>query len=454
MNKQGVILVVDDDALVLEALYEIFIDDYEIVLASSGKEAIEQLRKLTVCNAIILDIRMAKLDGLQTASELQRISPDIPIIFHTGYPGDYSENDIEKKYQPFDYVGKNESPVRLQRAVRNAVAFHHLHTGKTALIEMARNHHGLVGHSAPMQEVYKTIEKIGPTDSKVMILGPTGTGKELVARAIHSRSARENKQLAIFNCNHKSADLVGSELFGHLKGSFTGAIADRIGMFEYADKGTLFLDEIGDLDSATQAKILRVIETGEMQKIGSPEIIKVDVRLICATHQNLKELVDRGEFREDLYFRLKGVTIHMPALKSRREDIGDLIDYSIEKCCSTDGGGLKVFEPEARELLIAYDWPGNVRQLIDTVNSLIYLTPSYYITAKAVEKYLQFESSLDNHGRSLSEQLRNFKRTVLLQTLDRTDNNVSAAARELHVDASNLRKLIKDLNIELPSQHE
>lgn len=447
MDKVGRILIVDDDPMVLEAIKETFIDDYEIALASSGEEAVSFLTDNQNVDAIILDIRMARVDGLVTASKLKEINPNIPIIFHTGYPGEYSEKTIEKDYQPFDYVGKNERPARLRRAVRNAVEFYQLKTSSSDLINLAKVNYEMVGSSEKMQEVYQKIEKIGSTDSKVMILGQTGTGKELVARAIHKRSSRSDKPLAILNCHHKESGLIESELFGHLRGSFTGAYEDQVGMFEYAHKGTLFLDEIGDLDITTQAKILRVLESGEINKIGSPEVINVDARFICATNLNLEERVADGSFREDLFYRLRGVVIHTPALRDRREDISELLDYFIERCCANSGSSLKIFEPKARDLLIQYDWPGNVRQIMDTVQSLIYLSPSYYITHKEVVDYLECSPCSDNIGGSLSARVREFKKTTILQTLDRQNHNISAVARELKVDPSNLRKLIKELNI-------
>ncbi len=447
MDKLGRILIVDDDPMVLEAIKESFIDEFEIILASSGEEAVSLLTDSQNIDTIILDIRMARVDGLVTASRLKEISPHIPIIFHTGYPGEYSEESIEKDYQPFDYVGKNERPARLRRAVRNAVQFYQLKTSSSDLINMAKVNYEMVGSSEKMQEVYQKIEKIGSTDSKVMILGQTGTGKELVARAIHKRSNRSDKPLAILNCHHKESGLIESELFGHLRGSFTGAFQDQIGMFEFAHNGTLFLDEIGELDVSTQAKILRVLESGEINKIGSPEIVKVDARFICATNLNLEKKVADGSFREDLFYRLRGVVIHTPALKDRREDIPELLDFFIERCCSKSGSSLKVFEPKARDLLIQYDWPGNVRQLMDTVQSLIYLSPSYYITHKEVVDYLECSPYSGNNGGSLSETVREFKKTVILQALDRHNHNISASARELKVDPSNLRKLIKELNI-------
>ena len=447
MERLGTVLIVDDDALVLEALKQTFMDDYRVVAASTGEEAVAAVKSDHDLDTVVLDIRMAKMDGLQTAHLIRQINPELPIIFHTGYPGEYSESRIEKDHQPFDYVGKNEQPERLIRAVKNAVSFYRLKADSATLVALAHRHFGMVGKSKAMQEIYQTIEKIAPTDNKVMIFGQTGTGKELVARAIHKRSRRAGARLVILNCNHKAPDLVESELFGHLRGSFTGAIADRMGLLEYADGGTLFLDEIGDLDMTTQARLLRVIETGEMERIGSPEVRHVNVRCICATNRDLAKLVDESKFREDLFYRLKGVTITIPPLKQRREDIPELIDFFVEDYSLKEGDGIKIFEPAARDLLIEYDWPGNVRQLLDTVQSLIDLSFSSFITRQEVENYLAHGNDRHVDEGSFHDRVREFKRTIIIQALARNNNNVSAAARELSLDPSNFRKMIKDLGL-------
>lgn len=447
MERLGEILIVDDDPLVLEALKLTFVDDYRVIAVSTGAEAVAAVESNGSLDTVVLDIRMAKMDGLQTAQLIKQIKPELPIIFHTGYPGDYSESRIEKDHHPFDYVGKNECPERLVRAVRNAVSFARLKSDSAHLVCFARQQFGLVGKSRAMQEIYQTIEKIAPTDNKVMILGETGTGKELVARAIHNRSRRAHEQLVILNCNHKSPDLIESELFGHLRGSFTGAVADRMGLFEYANNSTLFLDEIGDLDMTTQAKLLRVVETGEMQRMGSPEVIHVDVRVICAANRDLEKLVKEKKFREDLFYRLKGVTIFIPPLNQRREDIPDLIDFFIEDYSLKKGDGIKIFEPAARDLLVEYDWPGNVRQLLETIQALIDLSFSSYITRQEVENHLAYGKDGHDNGGVFHDRVREFKRLLIVQTLAHNNNNVSASARELSLDPSNLRKMIKDLDI-------
>ncbi|MFH1686035.1 MAG: sigma-54 dependent transcriptional regulator [bacterium] len=447
MAQSGKILIVDDDDLVLEALRQSFLDDFEVVTASSGAEALDIIKDTLDFDAIILDIRMAKMDGLHTAGKIRARDPEVPVIFHTGYPGEYSESAIDTEYRPFDYIGKNERPDRLIQSVHNAVRFRRMKAGSDELVQIAQRDFAIVGSSAVMREVYQTIEKIGPTDNKVMILGPTGSGKELVARALHRRSGRANRQLVPFNCNHKAPDLVESELFGHLRGSFTGAYSDQLGIIEYANGSTLFLDEIGNLDITTQGKLLRVLETGELSRIGSPEIITVDVRIICATNSNLKGMVDHGAFREDLYYRLKGITIELPALRNRREDIPELIEYFAVNTCRRRGEALRIFTSEARDLLIEYDWPGNVRQLADTVQSLIDLSASQLITREEVADYLGLGGEDQNPDQDFHQKVREYKRTLLIKAMAEHQGNVSATARALRFDPANLRKMLKSLEL-------
>ncbi len=447
LEEKPHILIVDDDPLVLDSLNQVFMDDYIVAKASSGLEAIEQVKKGTDLGVIILDIRMAGMDGFDTAEQIKRIDPRIPIVFYSGYPGDFTDGQIDRDYQPFDFVMKNEAPSRLIRTVHNAVKMHNLQSGKGDLVSLAKDEYGMVGRSHKMLDVFETIENISPTESKVMILGPTGSGKELVARAIHAKSRRQSRPLAILNCNHKPADLIESELFGHLKGSFTGAVIDRLGLFEYADGGTVFLDEIGDLDMNSQTKLLRVIETGEMRKIGAPDSIKVDVRILCATHHHLGRMVEEKRFREDLFYRLKGVTISLPPLEDRREDIPDLIDYFMERHCKSSGIPLKIMEPTARDLMIEYEWPGNVRQLKDTIEALANLTPSSYISRREAEAFLEYDIVSSHTRGTYSDQIRAAKKTIIVKALARNYYNISAAARELQIDRSNLHKLVKDLGL-------
>lgn len=449
MCKRGRILVIDDNPDMLIALEQLFMDEFEVMVAGSGEDGLRCLEKQPDIDAVVLDIRMAKMDGLQTASRIKKTCPDTPIIFNTAHAGDYSKESIDREHQPFDYIPKSEPPQRLVDSVREAVDRRQLLSDRRKLTAYARSRWGIIGRSRRMLEAYKVIVRIAPSDGKVMILGPTGTGKELVARAIHDNSRRADSRIVVFNCSHRDSGLVESELFGHVKGAFTGANRDSPGVFKYADGGTVFLDEIGELDLVTQVKLLRVIEEGVIRRVGSPQPIGVNVRVICATHRNLPELVKQSRFRKDLYFRLGTTAIYLPPLFERREDIPDLIDFFVERYCDNTDNGVKLFDRSARDLLIEYDWPGNIRQLRETVESLINLTPSHLITRADVENLLGYSGNGSSPGKTYQELVRDNKRIIIVRALDHHSWNMSAAARELGLDPANLRKMIKNLDIEL-----
>ncbi len=454
MAVSGKILIVDDDPLVLEALRQEFTDEYDILTADSGEEGLRLISRHPDLDAAVLDIRMARVDGFQIAAAIRSRFPDLPVIFNTAYAGEYSETEIEEQHRPFEILGKDESPYRLRRTVRNAVDFHRLQCENgDDLVDLALREYQMVGRSPVMRRIYQKIEKIGPTESKVMVLGPTGSGKELVARALHRRSHRADAPLRILNCNHKAPDLVESELFGHLRGSFTGAHTDRIGIVEAAHGGTLFLDEIGNLDIVTQGKLLRVLETGEMNRLGSVEVIRVDVRLICATNCDLEKMVASGSFRHDLYYRIKGVTIVLPPLSERAEDIPELVSYFARLYAEKRGEPAKLFHCDAIELMRQYEWPGNVRFLNETVKSLIDLSNSTLITRDDVADYLGFDGvealpePAEVDGDTLSEQVRQFKIRLIRRRMADHEGNLSAVARSLGLDRSNLRRTMGDLGL-------
>lgn len=447
------ILVVDDDRAALEALEALFSDDYRVLTAGSGEAAVEALDDCEDIASVVMDIRMPGMDGIEAARLIRGKRPDLPVIFHTGYPGEYDQDKIDEAEKPFDYIHKAGSVSRLTRAVRNAVDAYSNHKRVRQLCERAEASLGMVGRSAVMREVFRLVWKVAPTDYKVLVIGETGTGKELVARALHAGSGRADKPLAIISCSHKSPDLIESELFGHVRGSFTGAVTDRVGLFEYANGGTVFLDEVGDLDIGTQAKVLRVLETGEYQKVGSPETLFVSVRLVSATNRDLEEMVEAGTFRRDLYFRLRGITIKLPPLRDRREDIPLLAERFLNGCTIESDLPPKILDKSAIAELVKFEWPGNVRQLKDTIESLTVLTDSDLIVGSDVQRYLEAdtatapESGTSQHLRS---RLMEYRRNIIIETLHETDGNISAAARILGVDRNNLRKMIIDHGIELP----
>lgn len=446
------ILVVDDDPRVLGALKDLFEDDYLVLTAASAPGAISTVEDHAEIATVVMDIKMEGMDGIHAAREISRLREGLPIIFHTGYPGEYDESEIDAREKPFDFVLKGTSSQRLIRSVRNGVEAWCLRGNLGRLSQVGEREYGMIGRSEGILKVFRQIQRVAPYDTKVMILGETGTGKELVARAIHSASPRGDKRLAIFNCNHKDPSLVESELFGYVKYAFTDAKIDRIGLFEYADGGTVFLDEIGDLDITTQGKLLRVLETGEYQPIGSPQMRHTDIRLVCATHRNLEELVNQHLFRDDLFYRLKGVEICLPPLRNRREDIPLIAEHYKDRLTIEQDMPPKVFDSSAMDILINFDWPGNVRQLLDTVEALVYLTDSHLILGEDVERQLRLAPAQpDNHAcnRSLAERVREFRRNCIIEALRQAGNNISEAARILNVDRANLRKEILALGINL-----
>ncbi len=447
-DDKNKILLVDDDKAVLQMLHEIFRNEYETILASSGMSAIQNFKENPEIATVVLDIKMPEIDGLTVNRELKKIDPTIRVILHTGYPGDYLEDEIEEREKPFDYVPKGDSITRLRRSVKRAVESFRLENDNKRLARYAEDHYGLVGKSEPMREVFRLIRKVSNSDSNVMILGETGTGKELVSKAIHYNSDRGMKKFGILNCNHKSSDLVESDLFGHKKGAFTTALYDRMGLLESANQGTVLLDDIGDLMLQTQTNLLRVLEDKTFTRMGEDNPRSVDVRFLSATHRDLEKMVEEETFREDLFYRLNTIEIHLPPLRDRREDIPLLVERFIDEFTIEKGKALKVFDKYAMNALIDYDWPGNVRALKHTVEAMIVLTDSDIIMANDVNKYLKIKPCENNGSqKSFKEQLDECKRRICIKALQETDGNRSKAARLLQMDRSNFLKLLDRLGL-------
>jgi DNA-binding NtrC family response regulator len=451
MRNKCKILLVDDDPRVLETLYKIFREEYEIITAGSGGDVINIISRDKDIAVVVMDIKMPGIDGIQTAREIKKIYAELPIIFHTGYPGDYDEDEIDEKEKPFDYVQKGEPISRLARSVRNAAEAYRLKKNSWFAGKLAHDNFNMIGQSPAMKKVYENIRKIASTDTNVLITGETGTGKDLTAKAIHNNSRRRNKSFLTINCHHRSQELTASELFGHLRGSFTHAFNDQIGKFELADRGTIFFDEISDLDPDTQAKLLKVMQDGEFSPIGSPDVRKTDVRVIFATHQNLSNLIKQGKLRDDLYFRIGGTKIELPPLRDRKEDIPLLVEEFSYHYTLKEALFPKIFDQSAISALLAYDWPGNIRELEKAIETLIIMCDSDIIMDIDVRNHLKQDQDedfqIDNDSMGLTARIRVFRRNCIVDALSRTNHNIAAAARILKVDRANLRKMMNDLGI-------
>ncbi len=382
------ILIIDDEEAIRNALRDILeMEDYDIEEAKDGIEALSKIKQKGY-DAIICDIKMPKMDGMEVLERVQILSPDIPIIMISGH-GDIDTAVETVKKGAFDYISKPPDLNRLLITIRNALDKSSLVSETKVLkkkITKSKTQE-IVGDSAAITKIKETIERIAPTDARVMITGPNGTGKELVARWIHEKSERSDKFLVEVNCAAIPSELIESELFGHEKGAFTSAIKQRIGKFEQAHGGTLFLDEIGDMSLSAQAKVLRALQEHKITRVGGDKDLKVDVRVIAATNKDLRKEIAEGRFREDLYHRLAVIIIQVPALNDRRDDIPLLVEHFVDAVCSEYGRPVKKVQPDAIKLLQEMDWTGNIRELRNVIERLIILSETE-ITASDVQCYV------------------------------------------------------------------
>ena len=315
---------------------------------------------------------MPKMDGVEVLEAVKKIKPEVPIVMISGH-GDLDTAVNTMRLGAFDYISKPPDLNRLLNTVRNALDRKELVVENKRLKKKVSKNYEMIGNSKAITQIKDIIDKVAPTEARVLIAGPNGTGKELVAHWLHKKSARANGPMIEVNCAAIPSELIESELFGHIKGSFTGANKDRAGKFEAANGGTIFLDEIGDMSLSAQAKVLRALQENKIQRVGNDKDIKVDVRVIAATNKNLKKEIEEGKFREDLYHRLAVILIKVPALNERRDDIPILVDYFSDKISKEQGTVKKTFSKKAIKLLQEYDWTGNIRELRNVVERLIIL---------------------------------------------------------------------------------
>ena len=368
------ILVIEDEAAIRRVLIKIISeesDSYVVEEAENGLEGIEKFKDNDY-DLVLCDIKMPKMDGVEVLGKAKKIKPEIPFVMISGH-GDLDTAVNTMRLGAYDYISKPPDLNRLLNTVRNALDRKVLFVENKRLKKKVSENYEMIGESDAIIHIKEMIDKVAATDARVLITGPNGTGKELVAHWLHEKSNRSKSPLIEVNCAAIPSELIESELFGHVKGSFTGANKDRAGKFEAANNGTIFLDEIGDMSLSAQAKVLRALQENKIQRVGSDRDIKVNVRIIAATNKNLKKEIKEGRFREDLYHRLAVILIKVPALKDRIEDIPLLINYFTKKIALDQGVAQKEFLPEAIALLQEYDWTGNIRELRNIVERLIIL---------------------------------------------------------------------------------
>ncbi|MGC6525823.1 MAG: sigma-54-dependent transcriptional regulator [Flavobacteriaceae bacterium] len=368
------ILIIEDEEAIRRVLVKILTEenkDYQVSESEDGLAGIE-LIKASDFDLILCDIKMPKMDGVEVLEAVKKIKPEIPIVMISGH-GDLDTAVNTMRLGAYDYISKPPDLNRLLNTIRNALDRKELVVENKRLKRKISQNYKMIGESAPISNIKSIIEKVAPTEARVLITGPNGTGKELVAHWLHQKSERSRGPMVEVNCAAIPAELIESELFGHIKGAFTSAHKDRAGKFEAANKGTLFLDEIGDMSLSAQAKVLRALQENKIQRVGNDKDIKVDVRVVAATNKDLKKEIAEGRFREDLYHRLAVILIKVPALNDRRDDIPLLVDFFSTKIASEQGTAKKQFSGAALELLKGYNWTGNIRELRNVVERLIIL---------------------------------------------------------------------------------
>ena len=449
------ILVVDDDishCTILQALLRGW--GYNVALANSGRQALEQVRE-QVFDLVLCDVRMAEMDGIATLKEIKALNPAIPVLIMTAYSS--VETAVEAlKTGALDYLIKPLDFDNLQATLEKALA--HTHSVDAETPAVSASQFSMVGKSPAMQHLLSEIALVAPSEATVLIHGDSGTGKELVAKAIHEASPRAVNPLVYLNCAALPESVAESELFGHVKGAFTGAISNRSGKFEMADNGTLFLDEIGELSLSLQAKLLRVLQYGDIQRVGDDRSLRVDVRVLAATNRDLREEVLAGNFRADLFHRLSVFPLTVPPLRERGEDVVLLAGFFCEQCRLKMGLSRVVLSPGARTHLLSYGWPGNVRELEHAIHRAVVLARAtrsgdeVVIHARHFALHEETTPSVkpvipESVNENLREATDAFQRQMIARALEQNNRSWAACARALEMDVANLHRLAKRLGL-------
>jgi DNA-binding NtrC family response regulator len=449
------ILVIDDEKSILDLLSVVLRKEgYSVLTSLSASKAIELINKEDL-DLVLTDIKLPEMSGMDILKYVKEKKPDIPVIMITAY-GTIKQAVEAFKEGAIDYVVKPFDMEELKIIVAQGLEKRQLKQENIRLKEEFREKYSyanMVGKSKKMQEIYNLIEKISSSDTTVLITGESGTGKEIAARAIHVHSRRKEKSFVSINCGALPENLLESELFGHMKGSFTGAVANKKGMFEVAEKGTLFLDEVGEMSPLTQVKLLRTLQERRIRRVGGTEEIAVDVRIIAATNQDLKKRIEQGRFRDDLFYRLHVISFEMPPLRQRKDDIPVLARHFLHKYCEKLGKHAKRFAPEVINVFENYSWPGNVRELENIVERIVAIEDRETVTSKSLPDELlapgrDMDSNLDLHsGFDLNKTVDDITKAYVKQALMASDGRLKDTAKLLGVNYRSLRYLIDKFNL-------
>lgn len=444
MSDSKKILIVDDDEEMGEILADILdYSGYKVQWIGNGTQALHIIEKTDI-DIILLDLLLPDIDGIEVLRRIFKIKPEMVVIMISGH-GTIQSAIKAVRLGAYDWLEKPLEHERVLITIENALEKRSLIDQKNILLNEAKERYRMIGTSKALKVVYQLIDKVAPTDTTVLLTGESGTGKELVARAIHINSNRATSPFIQLNCAAVPDTLIESELFGHVKGSFTGAHANRKGRFQLADGGTLLLDEIADLSLQAQAKVLRVIESGDVEKLGSENIEKVDIRLIAATNKDLKKMVSEGKFREDLFHRINVIEIGIPPLRERSDDIIPMIKHFLEFYCSQNNIKIKKLTPDAQAVLLSQRWEGNVRELRNFVEKMVVLIDETEITNQHISTLLKTPKlSINSDDKTTLKQAReSFEKSYILQTLVANKWNVVKSAKKLNIDRSMLYKKVE-----------
>jgi DNA-binding NtrC family response regulator len=464
--EQGRILVVDDEAVIRDGVKRILErSNMEVATSSGGRAALAMMQE-TDFDLVVTDLKMPGMNGIEVLKAIKVLQPEVPVIIITGYST--VDTAVEAmKNGAFDYIAKPFTPDQITEKVNKALAQKAVLTENLLLKKELKEHHGFdlfIGESREMQKVYRRIIQVAPTDSTVLITGESGTGKEVVARAIHRNSPRRDNPFVAVDCTSLAENLLESELFGHVKGSFTGAIQTKTGLFKVADGGTLLLDEVANISLTTQAKLLRVLQEREITPIGGTQSVKIDIRLVAATNRNLRTLVEEGKFREDLFFRLNIIPIDLPPLRERKGDLPVLITHFLQKFSTSLSKELRGLSGEARTFLESYPFPGNVREVENIIERAVVLAEGDLIQIDDLElgyaRNLEPQTAppenlapvnldeLKEAKRQIREKaLEDVERAFVISALERNHGNITRAAEETGMLRPNFQALLKKLGI-------